>query len=352
MALAGKAAKRMREATGMESHTIAGFLAKSSNIIEAHGPHTYYVVDESSMLDLLTTFRIMKHLPDTVRMVMVGDPYQLPPIGPGLIFQRLVGIPRVPQVTLTEVKRQEKSTGIPTFAAEIRKRSWPTIRAPGVKFIECADSEIMPTVLSQYMQDPERTQVICAVNSCSKAGVDTMNLACQTETNSKGLPIRIRGFNGNLVDVGIRENDRIIFTQNDWNRGVMNGDIGTVIAVRDEPEESFADDDPVIGMALVDGIEQSIHLSDLNDEKPSLALGYAITCHKAQGSQFPRVIVPIKNSLDHEGNVTNRIIDMTWLYTAITRAETEVILVGCMQTAERAAEMGSRGHERIVGFNL
>lgn len=103
MALAGKAAKRMREATGgKESHTIAGFLSKAGDIINNHGAHTYYVIDESSMLDIPTTYRIMKHLPDNIRLVMVGDPYQLQPIGPGLVFQKLVGNPRVPQVTLTE----------------------------------------------------------------------------------------------------------------------------------------------------------------------------------------------------------------------------------------------------------
>ena len=352
MALAGKAAKRMREATGMESHTIAGFLAKASDIIEAHGAHTYYVIDESSMLDLLTAYRIMKRLPDTVRMVMVGDPYQLPPIGPGLVFQKLVGLPKVPQVTLTEVKRQKDTTGIPTFAAEVRKRSWPAGDMTGVKFIECSDDEIMPTVLGLYVQDPERTQVICAVNSCSRAGVDTVNAACQAETNGKGRPIRVRGCNGHLCDIGIRENDRVIFTRNDWERGVMNGDIGTVIAAFDEPEEYFADVDPVVGMALVDGVELPVHLSDLDEEEPSLTLGYAITCHKGQGSQFPRVIVPIKNALGHEGNITSRILDLTWFYTAITRAEQEVILVGCRKTAERAVKMGSRWQERVVGLSL
>jgi len=352
MALAGKAAKRMREATGMESHTIAGFLAKSSDIMQVHGAHTYFVIDEASMLCLPTTYRIMKSLPDTARMIMVGDPYQLAPIGPGLVFQKLIGSSKVPQVTLTEVKRQEDSTGIPAFAAKIRTQSWPSICVPGVKFIECADSDIISNVLGLYVQAPERTQVICALNSNPMAGVDTINAACQAATNKNGRPIRIRAANGILCGLGIRENDRIIFTRNDWERGVMNGDIGTVIAAFDEPDEYFAGDDPIVGKALVDGVVHPILLSDLDYDDPSLSLGYAITCHKAQGSQFPRVIVPIKSSLDHEGNVSSRILDMTWLYTAVTRAEHEVILVGCKQTARKAVEMGSRCHERIVGFEI
>lgn len=350
MALAGKAAKRMREATGKESHTIAGFLAKSSDIMEVHGAHTYYVIDEASMLDLATTYRILKRLPDTVRLIMVGDPYQLPPIGPGLVFQVLVGSPGVPQVTLTDVKRQKDTTGIPSFAAGIRQQKWPTICAPGVRFVETSDNEILPKVLGLYLQMPEKTQMICAINACTRVGVDTVNLACQETTNKTGRPIRIRGFDGNLCDLRIRENDRIIFTRNDWGRVVMNGDIGTVISTYDEPEECLASEDPVIGKALVEGVEKPIYLSDLNDEEPSLSLGYAITCHKSQGSQFPRVIVPIKNWLDHEGSLKTRILDMTWLYTAITRAEQEVILVGCRKTAEKAVEMGSRWRERVVGI--
>ncbi len=347
MALAGKAAKRMREATGKESHTIAGFLNKSADIIDDHGAHTYYIIDESSMLDVPTTYRIMKCLPDSVRLVMVGDPYQLPPIGPGLVFQKLVGDPAVPQVILTEVKRQKASTGIPNFAAEIRKQAWPNMTVPGVKFIDCSDYEIMPQVLGLFTQDPDRTQVICALNSL----VETVNEACQDAENDNGQPIRILGSTGDLCGLRIREGDRVIFTRNDWNRGVMNGDIGKVIDAFDEPFES-PDEDPVVGRALVDDVDQPIYRSDVDWDDPGLALGYAITCHKAQGSQFPKVIVPVKNSLDSDGNIKCPILDMTWLYTAITRAEHEIILVGHKRTAERAVELGSRWSARTVGLKI
>lgn len=348
MALAGKAAKRMREATGgKKSHTIAGFLAKSADIIADHGPHTYYVIDESSMLDVPTTYRIMKRLPDTIRLVMVGDPYQLPPIGPGLVFQLLVGDQTVPQVTLTEVKRQKDSTGIPTFAAEVRNQVWPNIKVPGVSFIDCEDHEILPNVLSLFTQDPDRTQVICTLNSL----VDALNKSCQDVQNDAGRPIRIFGSTGELCGIRIRERDRIIFTRNDWERGVMNGDIGVVNSAFDEPFDS-TDDNPIVGRALVDDVDQPIYKSDVDWDDPGLALGYAITCHKAQGSQFPRIIVPIKNSLDQDGNIKCPILDMTWFYTAVTRAEHEVILVGHKATAKRAVELGSRCSNRTVGLKF
>jgi exodeoxyribonuclease V alpha subunit len=348
MALAGKAAKRMREATGgKESHTIAGFLSKAGDIINNHGAHTYYVIDESSMLDVPTTYRIMKRLPDSIRLLMVGDPYQLQPIGPGLVFQKLVGNPRVPQITLTEIKRQADTTGIPSFAAEIREKRWPTMNAPGVKFIECDDHRTIPQVLGLFTRDPENTQVICA----RVATVKTINEACQDAVNDAGKPIRIFGSTGDLSGLRIREGDRIIITHNDWDRGVMNGDIGTLIAAFDEPEDP-PDDDPVVARALVDGVDQPVFRSDVEWDEERLELGYAITCHKAQGSQFPKVIVPILNSLDANGKITCPILDMTWIYTAITRAEQEVILVGHRPTAEKAVEMGSRWVTRTVGLKV
>jgi exodeoxyribonuclease V alpha subunit len=348
MALAGKAAKRMREATGgKESHTIAGFLSKSEKIINDHGAHTYYVIDESSMLDIPTTYRIMKRLPGNIRLLMVGDPYQLQPIGPGLVFQILVDNPRVPQVTLTEIKRQADTTGIPSFAAEIRKKQWPSMNAPGVKFIECDDHQIMPQVIGLFTRDPYNTQVICA----RVATVESANEACQDTLNATGKPIRILGSTGDLCGLRLREDDRVIFTKNDWDRGVMNGDIGTLTAAFDEPDDS-PDDDPIVGRTLVDGVDQPVFLSDVEWDDPRLELGYAITCHKAQGSQFPKVIVPIMNSLDAKGEITCPILDMTWIYTAITRAEHEVILVGHKKTAETAVKMGCRWAARTVGLKI
>lgn len=350
MALAGKAAKRMREATGKESHTIAGFLKKAEKIIGERGAHTYYVIDEASMLDIRTAYRIFQTLPDNVRMVLVGDPYQLPPIGAGLVFHKLVDAPFVPRVSLTEVKRQDGSTGIPSFAADIRKGAWPTEGVPGVRIEQCSNGEIMSKVLGLYMQDRERTQIICAVRHNSMSGVDSANVNCQMATNASGRPIRIRDFNGNLAATKFREGDRIIFTRNDWDRGVMNGSMGTIVEALDAPPSFEEGQAPVVGMALIEDVEVPILLTDVFGD-PILDHGYAVTCHKAQGSQFPRVIVPVHRQVDRYGGLKSRILDLTWVYTALTRAECEVIFVGCEETIQKAVEAGSRWHQRVVGFD-
>lgn len=221
------------------------------------------------------------------------------------------------------------------------------MNAPGVKFIECDDHQIMPQVIGLFTRDPENTQVICA----RVATVKAVNEACQDTVNDTGRPIMIIGSTGDLSGLRIREGDRVIFTRNDWERGVMNGDLGTLTDAFDEPEDP-PDDDPIVGRALVDGVDQPVFRSDVEWDEPGLELGYAITCHKAQGSQFPKVIVPIMNSLDADGKITCPILDMTWLYTAITRTEHEVILVGHRPTAEKAVEMGSRWVTRTVGLKI
>jgi len=348
MALAGKAAKRMREATGKDSHTIAGFLHNAEQIIGERGEHTYYVIDEASMLDLKTAYRIFQALPDNVRMVLVGDPYQLPPIGAGLVFHKLVVTPSVPKVSLNAVKRQDHSTGIPRFAAEIRKGTWPSKGVPGVRIEQCSDLEIMSKVLL-YMQDKDRTQIICAIRNNGMSGVDSANMACWSATNATGRPIRIPDFNGNLAATKFREGDRIIFTRNDWERKVMNGSIGVIVRAFDAPETIDEGEAPVVGIALIDDVEVSILLTDVFGD-PVLDHGYAVTCHKAQGSQFFRVIVPVHRQVDWSGDLKSRILDLTWVYTALTRAECEVIFVGCEETIRKAVEAGPRWHQRVVGF--
>jgi len=350
MALAGKAAKRMREATGKESHTIAGFLNTAEKIIGERGAHTYYVIDEASMLDLKTAYRIFQTLPDNVRIVLVGDPYQLPPIGAGLVFHKLVVTQAVPKVSLSEVKRQDGSTGIPSFAADIRKGTWPIKGVPGVRIERCNNLEIMSKVLELYMQDKERTQIICAVRNNGMSGVDSANMACQRTANAAGQPIRIRDFNGNLAATKFREGDRIIFTRNDWKREVMNGSMGTIVEALDAPPSFEEGEAPVVGIALVDDVEVPILLADVFGD-PILDHGYAVTCHKAQGSQFPRVIVPVHRQMDRFVGLKSRILDLTWVYTALTRAECEVIFVGCEETIRKAVETGPRWQQRVVGLD-
>ena len=342
LALAGKAVKRLKEVTGnKETYTIASFIRWSKQILGKLGGLVYVVIDEASMLDLQTTFKLCKLLPSSARVVLVGDPFQLPPIGPGLIFQQMIGIDGVPQTQLMDVKRQNDCTGIPAFAYEVRNHRWMTPNYPGVKFVECQNSDIQDKVLELASENLANTQILCATKQ-NIAGVEQINTSCQAKFNGFGKPIRLLGPNGNLYNTNYREGDRIIFLKNNYDRGTMNGTIGQI-------ERAYNEDatgnmrDPV-GTALVDDEIVDIYREDIDDDDIGISLGYAITVHKAQGSQWPRIIVPVGNS---EGL---SIIDATWVYTAITRAEHEIILVGDQATVKRAVEAPSQAHKRCVGF--
>ena len=120
MALSGRAAQRLRGATGREASTIAAFLHAAARRLVDPAGEPLIIIDESSMLDLPLTYSIVRALPARARLLLVGDPYQLPPIGFGLIFHVLAASPSVPRVELVEIHRQARSSGIPQIAHEVR----------------------------------------------------------------------------------------------------------------------------------------------------------------------------------------------------------------------------------------
>jgi exodeoxyribonuclease V alpha subunit len=122
MALSGRAVQRMRETTGRPASTIAAFLREAERGRVDPESEPLVIIDESSMLDLPLMYSIVQALPVRARLLLVGDPYQLPPIGFGLVFQVLAVSPNVPKVELVEVHRQARSSGIPQIAREIRPR--------------------------------------------------------------------------------------------------------------------------------------------------------------------------------------------------------------------------------------
>src|SRR5262249_29736898 len=141
----------MAEATHAPATTIAKFLAAVRTGKLELDESAFLVVDEASMLDLPTMFRLLRHLPDGARMLLVGDPAQLPPIGFGLVFHRLAEATGVPRVELTEVHRQAASTGIPAVAHAIRRHVIPAIEAApegdvGVSFLECRPADVLGAV--------------------------------------------------------------------------------------------------------------------------------------------------------------------------------------------------------------
>lgn len=183
MALSGRATARMIEATSESATTIAGFLSRASET--EMGMHLIVVIDEASMLDLVTFYRLVRKLPSDTHLILVGDPYQLPPIGAGLVLHVLCGHSEIAQAQLTEVKRQSKASEIPSAAQAIREGRWPDFTSDEggeVILLPTSDAEIIPTVLRLYDQKRDGTQILCATRSCRFAGVDALNRTCHTAT--------------------------------------------------------------------------------------------------------------------------------------------------------------------------
>ncbi|WP_310566627.1 AAA family ATPase [Hydrogenophaga sp.] len=339
VALAGRAAKRMQEATGRPALTIASFL---NGVAPAtfDGP-TVLVVDEASMVDLVSMSRICQVLPAHVRLVLVGDPFQLMPVGPGLVFHCVLQVPGVPVTELKTVKRYGGE--IAAVATAVRAGRWRDMSsdetAP-IAFIPCERRLIAELVVELYALDTKGTQVLAPLRN-GPAGTKTLNMLCQ-ERFTKSQPA-IAFWSDDYEQpalCGLNLGDMVLCTRNLWDKGLQNGSLGRVVEVVPMPSrEAATTDDALAWVEWDDGIRRAVTVDMLDD----LELGYSVTVHKAQGSQWRRVIIPVTDS---------RLLDRTLLYTAITRAQLQVILVGDVEAARRAVLAPPKVHSRKVALDL
>ena len=329
MALSGRAAQRMREATGRPASTIAAFLreAEQGNIDPEGEP--LVMIDESSMLDLPLMYSIARALPVRARLLLVGDPYQLPPIGFGLIFQVLAASPKIPRVELVEVHRQARSSGIPQIAREIRHGIVPPLRAftglcAGVSFIAAGDGDVMDHILDVIAEwrGCDDVQVL----GVTKRGTSgTRNINATLHAMASVAKPRLEGW-------GFAVGDPIIYLVNDYQKELWNGSLGKIESVVNSNGRRSL-------LCCLDGVRKEIPEEDLH----RIDLAYAITVHKAQGSQFKRVIVPVFGS---------RLLDRTLIYTALTRGMEQVVFIGDRDAFDTAVTAPPRSHERQVGFSV
>ncbi|AWG77567.1 ATP-dependent DNA helicase [Vibrio parahaemolyticus] len=329
MALSGRAAKRINEATGFPSSTIAGFLKSLEK--KPLGERALIVIDEASMVDLGTMYNLVRNTTSKVRFLLVGDPKQLAPISAGLVLHEAVNT--VPTVTLDIVKRQKGSTGIPEFTKLIVDGIVPdaSMFNDNIVFHHCAPGAINEYVTQLYAEQPEDTQVISAMYR-GNGGIDAINQLCQQRYNPHGKRLEFE-VNGTPNYLEIRENDPVLFVENNQELDVQNGTLGVILNVgspkaeTDGGEISFAD-------VLTDTGEMIPLTLALMD---SIKLAYAISLHKGQGSQFKRVIITLTNS---------KMLDKAWIYTALTRAEVTIELVGSMRDFENAISRLSEADTR------
>ena len=342
VALAGRAAKRMLEATARPASTLASFVKTVKE--EDLGGRCVVVIDESSMVDIITMNRFCQMLPDHVRIVLAGDTAQLMPVGPGLVLHALAKIKQIPQVELKVVKRY--GGGIAYAAHAVRNGIWPDLvndADAAISFIPCEPRSIDELVVDLYATDRDNTQILSPRRN-SLGGTRTLNALCQNRFSRCGRPLMVYQPDfQTMVGTGFYLGDQVLCTRNLWEWGLQNGSLGRLTEIEEKPRLLTNADGHELGYAIGwvlwdDGERRPIVESMLDD----LELGYAVTVHKAQGSQWPRVIVALTGS---------RMLDRTLIYTAMTRAQRQVLLVGNATAARQAVEGLPRASTRMVGLD-
>ena len=324
--LSGRAAQRAAEATGRRAITVARFLIEEEKSSAPLGSDRVLIADEASMLGLVEFWRILRRLGDA-SLVLCGDPAQLPPVSPGIVFHHLAADPKTQKVVLDRVHRQDEATGIPMLAEGVRHGTIANLPAfsgpkPGVTFASCS---------RDFLCD----EILRIGKEMAKGGVDRNVLQIIAPTNREidrinsyfhGLLLRHKP---NLWPETrhIAEGEPVIWTQNDPKRGLTNGALGRIVRI--DGEEITA---------VIDGETRKLHPRD----GQFLQAAWAISVHKAQGSQWPRIIIPVFQSM---------IVDRSLIYTALTRAQEQIVFVGCFSAIQRAVERKAAAESRNCGFS-
>lgn len=331
LALAGKAVKRMMEATNRPGRTIASFI-RDKNIPS----RLAVVMDEASMVDLISFGGVTSMLPEDAKLVMVGDPHQLAPVGPGLILHCLTDLPGVPHVELKTAKRFGNK--LANLANLVKDGVFPLLEQfdEEIRFIPTGNSEMVDRASNLYLEQPDDTIVLCATRTIAKS----INSVVQKTLTAGRNPLRLWNMEFDLWEhTGFYQGDLVICTRNHWELGIQNGSMGRLIEVGSLTELDGINGPTAIGkIEWDDGEVRPLH-EELLD---SLELGYALTVHKSQGSQWRRVITCLPQR--------SRILDRSLIYTALTRSQKDVVLLGSYPELIAEVKREKAADRRRVGL--
>ena len=349
----GRAAKRLTEVTGYDASTIhrlleAGidpntghmvFAKDESNPLKADA----VIIDEMSMVDIQLLYCLLRAIPGNKRLILVGDPDQLPPVGPGFPFGDMLRSQKLPAVRLTEIFRQAQESLIVMNAHRVNQGELPDLRCRKNDFFflparsEQEVSQIIVDLCSRRLPSnmgipAEQIQVLTPTR---KGGVGTwsLNQVLQTSLNPAAPTKKERAFG----DFSFREGDRVMQIRNNydivWKKldgsavgaGIFNGDIGTIRSISMEMESMTV---------VFDDREADYDFTMLGELEPA----YAMTVHKSQGSEYRAVVLAAWNGSPY-------LLSRSVLYTAITRARDLLIIVGreeCVAAMTQNAKVGRR----------
>jgi exodeoxyribonuclease V alpha subunit len=335
----GRAARRMSEVTGRPAvtlHKLLGFNPAEGQFSRDQDDPLEtgaVIVDEASMVDLMLMSQLVKALPYTARLILVGDVFQLPSVGPGMVLADLIASGTIPAFELSEVFRQAARSPIVANAHRVRGGELPVLEplAPGAPlaeftFIEESDPEkLARTILKLCVEDLPRQLALDGVRDVQvltpmhKGPLGTLELNRRLQA---ALNPTVAKVNGYCLD------DKVMHLRNNYPKEVFNGEIGTICRL-----------DPDRGALWVDyeGRQVRYEPADMDE----LALAYAISVHKSQGSEYPVIILPL---------VTRHyvMLQRNLLYTALTRARQMVILIGSAKAVRVAVQADAPGRRRSL----
>lgn len=355
----GRAAKRMTEVTGCDASTIhrlleAGIDPQTGMLFFARDEDSplkadAVIVDEMSMVDISLLYHLLQAVPQRCRLILVGDPDQLPPVGPGFPFSDMLRSGCLPSVRLTEIFRQAQQSLIVTNAHRVIGGELPVLR--DVKndffFLPCrTEAEVGQTIAGLCVSrlpknmgiPPDQIQVLSPTKK-GDAGTVYLNTLLQASLNPPAPNKKERQF-GQFI---FREGDRVMQIKNNydilWKKtdgsmigaGIFNGDVGILQTIDPDLEQVTV---------LFDDREATYDFSQLNELEPA----YAMTVHKSQGSEYRAVVIAAWNG---SGFLLNRSV----LYTAITRARELLIIVGREETVAAMVANAKVGR-RYSGMKL
>ena len=324
LAPTGRAAKKMSETTNLPAYTIHKYLCwdkeKNKFNVNEHNtnPEKYIIVDEVSMLDTIVTSALLKGIRRDVKLILVGDYYQLPSVGQGQILKDLIDSDLIDVIRLTKLYRQNEESYIPILAGEIKDKDINEgfiNKKDDYNFLICDSEALIPSInyivekaLEKGYTDKE-LQVLAPIYK-SINGIDNLNRNLQRIFN----PPAPNKNELKLSDVIYRTGDKILQLANDTEANLSNGDIGYIIDITNHTKSSSKKDEMTIDF---DGNV----VTYTRDKFMNIRHGYAISVHKSQGSEFPMVIMPIVNNY-------NRMLYNKLIYTAVTRAKKSLIIIG------------------------
>ena len=355
----GRAAKRLTEVTGEEASTIHRLL--EANIDQNTGKMFFLrdedmplkadavIVDEMSMVDIQLLHSLLKAIPAGKRLILVGDPDQLPPVGPGFPFSDMLRSGVLPTVRLTEIFRQARESLIVMNAHRVNSGEKPELRSVSSDFFfmrrQSEDAvcqtirELCTTRLPKNMGiPPEQIQVLTPTRK-GAAGTWSLNKLLQEALNPKD-PAKNERQNG---EFSFREGDRVMQIRNNydimWKKrdgsavgaGIFNGDVGVIAAIDPNAETVTV---------VFDDREADYDFTQLNELEPA----YAMTVHKSQGSEYRAVILAAWGGSPY-------LLSRSVLYTAITRARELLIIVGREDVVDTMTQ-NAKKNRRYTGLKL